>query len=71
MAGAAVAVMGLGMALSASAQQDTLATVKAVTARFNSIVQAKKAGYVPFYICAEQPGCRHDGPALRQLRPRR
>ena len=27
-----------------------------MTARFNSIQQATKAGYVPFYICAEQPG---------------
>ena len=27
-----------------------------MTARFNSIQQAKKAGYVPFYVCAEQPG---------------
>ena len=27
-----------------------------MTARFNSIQQATKAGYVPFYVCAEQPG---------------
>ena len=53
--GAAVAVMGLGMALSASARQDNIAMVRAVTARFNSIQQAKKAGYVPFYVCTEQP----------------
>ena len=40
--GAAVAVMGLGMALSASARQDNIAAVRAVTARFNSIVQASE-----------------------------
>jgi len=78
--GAAVAVMGLGMALSASARQDNIAAVRAVTARFNSIVQAKKAGYVPFYICAEQPGVGTMGqhyvnfdlvndPAVDPLRP--
>jgi len=53
--GAAVGVMGLGMALSASARQDAITTVHALTARFNSVQQAKKAGYVPFYICTEQP----------------
>ncbi len=78
--GAAVAVMGLGMALSASARQDNIASVRAVTARFDSIVQAKKAGYVPFYICAEQPGVGTMGqhyvnfdlvgdPAVDPLRP--
>jgi hypothetical protein len=53
---AAVTVMGFGLALGASAQADISATVRSVTARFNSIEQAKKAGYVPFYVCAEQPG---------------
>jgi hypothetical protein len=53
---AAVAAMGLGMALSASARQDITTTVHAVTTRFHSVDQAKKAGYVAFYICAEQPG---------------
>ncbi len=54
--GAAIAIMGLGMALSASARQDIFKTVHSVTARFNSIQQAKKAGYEPFYVCTEQPG---------------
>jgi hypothetical protein len=54
--GGALAVMGLGMALGVSARQDVLGTVHSVTARFDSIEQAKKAGYVPFYVCAEQPG---------------
>ena len=52
----AVAVMGFGMAIGTSASADTSATVRGVTARFNSLEQAKKAGYVPFYVCAEQPG---------------
>jgi hypothetical protein len=54
--GAAIAVMGLGLALSASARQDILTTVHTVTARFESLEQATKAGYEPFYVCAEQPG---------------
>lgn len=54
--GAAIAVMGLGLALSASARQDVLKTVHAVTARYQSLEQARKAGYEPFYVCAEQPG---------------
>ena len=54
--GTAIAVLALGMALSASARQDVLRTVRSVTARFDSIEQAKRAGYVPFYVCAEQPG---------------
>ena len=53
---AALTVMGLGSAIGAHAQNDVLGTVHSLTARFNSIQQAKKAGYVPFYICAEQPG---------------
>jgi len=52
----AIATIALGMALTASARQDNLATVRAVTARFNSLEQAKKAGYVRFYVCTEQPG---------------
>lgn len=52
----AMTVMGFGLAIGASAQADVSATVRSVTARFNSIEQAKKAGYVPFYVCAEQPG---------------
>ena len=53
---AALTVIALGGAIGAQAKQDTLRTVHSVTARFNSIQQATKAGYVPFYICAEQPG---------------
>ncbi len=52
----ALSVMGLGLAVGASARADNLATVRAVTARFNSLEQATKAGYVLFYTCAEQPG---------------
>ena len=48
--------MAFGLAIGASAQADVSATVRSVTARFNSVEQAKKAGYVPFYVCAEQPG---------------
>ena len=54
--GTALTVMALGMALSASARQDILKTVHSVNARFHSVDQAEKAGYVPFYVCAEQPG---------------
>ena len=53
---AALTVMGLGSAIGAHAQNDVQGTVHSLTARFNSIQQAKKAGYVPFYVCAEQPG---------------
>lgn len=49
-------VIGLGLAMSAAAQSDILKTVHNVTARFQSLSQAEKAGYVPFYVCAEQPG---------------
>jgi hypothetical protein len=52
----AVVIIGLGMALTAVARQDVLSKVHDVTARFDSIQQAKKAGYVPFYVCTEQPG---------------
>jgi len=52
----ALTVVGFGSAIGAHAQNDVLGTVHALTARFNSIEQAKKAGYVPFYVCAEQPG---------------
>jgi hypothetical protein len=52
----AVVIIGLGMALTASARQDVLTRVHDLTARFQSIQQAKKAGYVPFYKCTEEPG---------------
>lgn len=55
MAGA-VSIMGLGLALGANARGDIVTSVHRVTARFESVRQAEKAGYVPFYICAEQPG---------------
>jgi hypothetical protein len=53
---AALAVMGFGLAVGASARDDVASTVRQVTARFNSVTQAEKAGYEPFYICTEQPG---------------
>ena len=52
----ALTVMGFGLAIGANARADTLTAVKQMTARFNSIDQATKAGYVPFYVCAEEPG---------------
>jgi hypothetical protein len=52
----AVATIGLGMALTASARQSSANAVRAVTARFNSIEQARMAGYERFYVCTEQPG---------------
>lgn len=52
----ALTVLGLGVAISASAQSDVLKKVHTVTARFQSLRQAVRAGYVPFYVCAEQPG---------------
>lgn len=54
--GAALTVAALGSALGASARQDAVRAVHAATARFESVRQAEKAGYVPFYRCAEQPG---------------
>lgn len=53
---AALTVLGLGVAMSVSAQSDVLKTVHSVTARFQALSQARKAGYVPFYVCTEQPG---------------
>ena len=52
----ALTVMGLSLAMGASARADVFKTVHSLTARFNSIQQAEKAGYVPFYGCAEEPG---------------
>ena len=52
----ALAVVGLGFALGASARGDVLKTVHAVTARYESLTQAIKAGYEPFYRCTEEPG---------------
>jgi hypothetical protein len=52
----ALGVLGLGLAIGASARQDILTTVHAVTARYQSLQQAIKAGYEPFYVCTEQPG---------------
>jgi hypothetical protein len=53
---AALSVVGLGLAIGASARADILTTVHRVTARYQSVGQALKAGYEPFYVCAEQPG---------------
>jgi hypothetical protein len=41
---AALTVVGLGSAIGAQARNDVLGTVHALTARFNSLEQAKKAG---------------------------
>jgi len=49
----ALMVLALGLAMSASAENDTLKTVHSVTARFQSVQQAEKAGYAPFYQCTE------------------
>ena len=53
---AALSVLGFGLAIGASARQDTLEVVKQVTARFHSLGQAEAAGYGAFYECTEQPG---------------
>jgi hypothetical protein len=53
---AALTIVGLGLAMGASARQDTLQVVRQVTARYHSVRQAEKAGYGPFYQCTEQPG---------------
>lgn len=52
----ALTVLALGLALGASAKADIVTAVHSATARFESVRQAEKAGYVPFYVCAEQPG---------------
>lgn len=52
----ALMVMALGLALGASAKADIVTAVHSATARFASVQQAENAGYVPFYVCAEQPG---------------
>jgi hypothetical protein len=53
---AALSIVAFGLAVGASARQDTLQVVKQVTARFESVTQAKAAHYGPFYVCTEQPG---------------
>lgn len=79
-AGSAITILALSMAMGASARQDILATVYSVNARFHSVAQATKAGYVPFYVCAEKPGVGTMGqhyvnfdlvgdPAIDPLRP--
>lgn len=55
-AGAALLATTLAVAGGASARQDELTAIRAATARFQSIGQAEKAGYGPFYVCTEQPG---------------
>ena len=52
----ALTVVGMGVAIGANARSDALKAVHTVTARFQSLSQAEKANYVPFYVCAEQPG---------------
>jgi hypothetical protein len=53
---AALATIGLAMALGASAKNDVLSTVRPLTAKYQSVAQARKDGYAPFYVCTEQPG---------------
>ena len=55
-AGVALTVLGLGLAIGTNAQSDVLKKVHSVTARFQSLEAAKKAGYEKFYVCAEEPG---------------
>ena len=52
----ALTVMGFGLAIGADARADAQRTINSVSARFHSIKQAEKAGYVPFYVCTEEPG---------------
>ncbi|HYH92258.1 MAG TPA: hypothetical protein VD763_03780 [Candidatus Saccharimonadales bacterium] len=76
----ALGLLTLGLAIGVSAKQSNDAAVRSVTARFHSLRQAEKAGYVPFYMCAEQPGVGTMGqhyvnfdlvgdPAIDPLRP--
>ena len=53
---AALTIVGLGLAIGASARADEISAVREMTARFHSIEQARRAGYEPFYTCTEQPG---------------
>lgn len=53
---AALAVMGLSIAVSASAKNDALATVRSLTAKYQSLQVAENNGYQSFYKCTEQPG---------------
>jgi hypothetical protein len=53
---AALSAVALGLAFSASAQNDVLTTVHSVTARYQSVARAEQDGYAPFYVCTEQPG---------------
>ena len=77
---AALTAMGLALAVGASAQASVLQKVHTVTARYQSLGQATRAGYVPFYRCAEEPGVGTMGqhyvnfdlvgdPAIDPLRP--
>ena len=54
--GAALTSMGFGLAIGVNAQSDVLRKVHSVTARFQSLEAAKKAGYERFYVCTEEPG---------------
>jgi hypothetical protein len=54
--GAALAAMGFGLAIGVDAQSDVLRKVHSVTAKFQSLEAAKKAGYERFYVCTEEPG---------------
>src|SRR6478752_5826470 len=78
--GAALTSMGFGLAIGVNAQSDVLRKVHSVTARFQSLEAAKKAGYERFYVCTEEPGVGTMGqhfvnfslvgdPALDPLKP--
>ena len=78
--GAALAAMGFGLAIGVDAQSDVLRKVHSVTAKFQSLEAAKKAGYERFYVCTEEPGVGTMGqhyvnfslvgdPALDPLKP--
>ena len=78
--GAALAAMGFGLAIGVDAQSDVLRKVHSVTAKFQSLDAAKKAGYERFYVCTEEPGVGTMGqhyvnfslvgdPALDPLKP--
>lgn len=52
----ALGALGSGVAVGVDAKDDVLRAAQQATARFHSLAQAERAGYVPFYHCAEEPG---------------
>ena len=49
-------ILAFGLAVGASAKGDALSAVRSLTAKYQSVQAAEKAGYAPFYVCTEQPG---------------